>query len=390
MLRKLQGLALAALLAFSPTLAAASVTLTGAGKAPSGGGVVNPLDLQFASGTYAKGGTSYGALTSVPGASVTTPAAFAFNSASSLVAASANAGRIGTAGLLIEESSVNVLVNTNNFTAAAWTVTGTPTVTNNFAVAPDGTTTAGRIQTTADSQGIKETIGSANTWTVSAYLKSNSGTVTTHWYLGGDQTVNPNTTWQLLSVTGTTSPDWNYYVLTASGVTTDVNVWAPQLEQKGFTTSPIPNTASSGTGTRAADDISVASITEPSVAFHIDCAFTTMRAVGQARTLLDWNDGTDNNKIILTMDSTNHLVLTVINGGTPTVIATEGGSPAAARSATATVTWDGTNWGLKVNGSTVATTAAAKPTVTTVQIGQNRAKSQAMNDLITSLTIYGS
>ena len=412
------------------------LTLLGAGAiATGGGGPSNPLDLQFASGTFTVSGSSYGSLASVPGASVTTPSAFAYSSSGALVACSTNAGRYASGGLLVEQSSTNINTHSGDITASpAASYQGT--VTSPGATGPDGSTTAQQFipNTASDLHNIYVDYAlTANTrYTYSALVKSvaamthvrldavdssdangyfaradiTAGGVTSSGALGSETygasyTVGAGSGWFNVAISGVVdASDTDIYVEiygvdpsnaandTYAGNGTDgFLVWHQQIEQLAFGTSPIRTSGSSAT--RAADNVSV-SLTPPSTAFHMDCGFTTTRAVGQARTLFDWNDGTDSNKVILTMDSTNHLVLTVINSSSSTTIATEGGSPAAARSATATVLWTGSQWTLQVNGSTVATTTASKPAVTSIQIGQNRAMGQAMNDLITSLTVYPS
>lgn len=392
------------------------------------------LDLQFASGTYAKGGLVYSSLAAIPGASVSTPAAFAYSSTGALTAVSANAGRVASGGLLVEQSSTNLNPHSGDITAApAAAYQGT--MTSPGATGPDGSTTAQLFtpNTTADLHNlyVDFTLAANTRYTYSALVKPagsmthvrldavdptdangyfgradiTAGGISSSGVLGGG-TLNSSYTqaaasgWYNVAISGkvdasTTDVYTEIYGVDPSNAANDnyagngtdgVYVWHQQVEQLPFATSPI---RTSGTAaTRAADDVSVTA-SPPSGLFHIDVGFTTTRAIGQARTLFDWNDGSDNNKLTLTMDSTNHLVLTVINGGASTVIATESGSPAAARSATATIFWTGSKWALQVGGVTMGTTTAAKPAMTTVQIGQNRAKTQAMNDMITSLTIYG-
>lgn len=399
------------------------------------GSSATKLDLQFASGTYAKNGLSYSSLTAIPGASVSTPAAFAYTSTGALVSKSANAGRVDTGGLLIEQASTNVNAHSGDITAApGGSYQGT--ISSPGATGPDGSTTAQQFlpNTATDLHNIYADYAlTANTrYTFSALVKPiasmttvrldavdpsdangyfgraniSSGGITSSGVLGSgtlnaSYTVAAGSGWYNAAISGkvdasTTDIYTEIYGVNPANATNDnyagngtdgFYVWHQQTELLPFGTSPIRTSGTSAT--RAADDVSVSSVTPPSGPFHIDVGFTTTRAVGQARTLFDWNDGTDNNKLTLTMDSTNHLVLTAINGGSSTTAATEGGSPAAARTATATIYRTATQWCLSVGGASAGCTTAAAPAVTTLQVGQNRAKTQALNDLLTSLTIYG-
>lgn len=422
---------LAALLVTHPALAG-SLTLLGAGK--PGGVAVNPLDLQFASGTFAKNGTSSGTLAGISGATVTTPAGFADTTSGALTTFAANAGRYTNKGLLVEQASTNLLsYSTDLSNATYWTVYQV-TLTSNATTAPDGTTTAAKLvpNTVNDNHlyyptnGLTVTAG--GTYTTSVYAKANgyslfdmrfesnfSSDSLDGWYdlsagtkynqttFGAatlaSATIEPKTSsWHRTIVTGVDSantlafpipiivdPASNLNITFVGDNTNSIYTWGEQVEALSFATSLIQTTGSSAT--RALDNVAV-TLTPPGVAFHMDVAFTTTRATGATRTLFDWHDGSDSNKILLQMNASNQLVLTVINAGSSTVIATEGGTPAAARSATATVTWSGTQWSLAVGGSTVATTTASKPAATAIQIGYDRAQTAAMNDYLTSLVVY--
>jgi hypothetical protein len=80
-------------------------------------------------------------------------------------------------GLLIEESRANKLLQSNF--AASWSSTGSPTVTLNAAVSPDGTTNATQI--TSSPGGVfravfQDVATTAAAHTFSIYLKSATGT----------------------------------------------------------------------------------------------------------------------------------------------------------------------------------------------------------------------
>jgi len=89
-------------------------------------------------------------------------------------------------GWFIEGPSTNLVVRSEEFDNASWLKVGTgtgiaPIVTANFAVAPDGTTTADRVQlnsgagaTSGDESRLGQTITFTGNETFSIYLKSNT------------------------------------------------------------------------------------------------------------------------------------------------------------------------------------------------------------------------
>ena len=91
----------------------------------------------------------------------------------------------GVLGLLVESSRQNTILQSQSIDNASWTKTGTviaaPTVTADFAVAPDGTTTADRIQTPACPTAATEStvnISYAQTaaaWDHTIYIRGTSG-----------------------------------------------------------------------------------------------------------------------------------------------------------------------------------------------------------------------
>ena len=91
----------------------------------------------------------------------------------------------GTLGLLVESSRTNNVIQSQAIDNASWTKTGTviaaPTVTADFAVAPDGTTTADRIQTPAcPTAGDESTVSigyvqTIATWDHTIYVRGTSG-----------------------------------------------------------------------------------------------------------------------------------------------------------------------------------------------------------------------
>jgi hypothetical protein len=81
--------------------------------------------------------------------------------------------------LLLEEASTNLAGYSQTIGGTGWTPNGTPTVTQNYAAAPDGTTTATRIQTTIAVEGVyggnPGAISTNSPYTWSVFVKSTNG-----------------------------------------------------------------------------------------------------------------------------------------------------------------------------------------------------------------------
>lgn len=162
-------------------------------------------------------------------------------------------------------------------------------------------------------------------------------------------------------------------------------IWEAENQAGAFITSPIPT--GSAAATRAADDIAWTR-SAPAGDHRIAGTVTTTRAIGQARAVFDWNDGDDDDKVLLEIDASNRFVLKVVNVGVTTTVATEAGSPAAARTADFEVHRVGGNWSLYVDGVLAGTAAASAPAATEIQFGNTRALTAALNDWLESFAIY--
>lgn len=222
-----------------------------------------------------------GSLTTANGVTVTDTRAsnvYCANSSGALVLLSNNQPCVEANGLRVEGSATNLALQSQAPATAPWTtnavIVAAPTVTNNAAVAPDGTTTAatvaipavGASQASNIYQGFTAT---AAAYTASAYVRTSGAASTAYIFFGNSPytaaACNITSTWTRCSVTATlTAATWfaQFGVDTRAGGMTaqaaqTVQLWGFQVEQSSFASSYIPTTTT--TVTRAADNTNVTS-----------------------------------------------------------------------------------------------------------------------------------
>jgi hypothetical protein len=187
------------------------------------------------------------------------------------------APRRGDRGVLIEGSRTNLLVRSQEFDNAAWEKIPVgsaliPTVTANQGAAPDGTTTADRVQfslngatASGDISILRQSNATTGALTHSVWLKSFDGSSSYAMQIilpdGGGQAITVTPSWQRFTVTGTSSGSVGYGVRLrgaqspTNSNTADVLIWGAQLEAASFPSSYIPTVAAAAT--RAADSLSI-------------------------------------------------------------------------------------------------------------------------------------
>lgn len=234
----------------------------------------------------------------------------------------------GCPSVLIEPQRTNLNLNSSDLSSASYTPGGgaghSVIITPNYAVSPDGTTNADRVQLTRGSsyaELFQRISGlSGQTVTISFYAKALTGTPTL-------ATVSNNAYVNLITFTN----DWVRYEYTyvddgatsgfnlitwtglpSTSLTADVLVWGIQLEVGGYATSYTPTTSASVT--RIADVISKTGISS---------------LIGQTEGTLfanvDYLENTENTRAIAIQGGVNRIGITVSKNDVGYFIVTSAG-----------------------------------------------------------------
>ena len=276
--------------------------------------------------------------------------------------------------LLLEPQSTNLVTHSEDFTDSSWTKLGAGTgstaiVTPNYAISPDGTQNASRLQCDLNGGGssssnqslIYDLYSSSGNQTLSIYVKSNTGSNQTI-YLANTQTSGDTITvtneWQRFEFNYSSS----LYVFAvglrgrsggAIDDTADVLIWGAQAEALTYPTSYIPTNGS--TVTRDADTCnssgSSADFNSEEGVLYAEIAALTDDLSNR---FISLTDGTDSNSV------------TIYYGGVSNRIRYEVKSSSAVQANVVTTSYDITNYNkiavkykandfaLWVNGTNVA------------------------------------
>ena len=324
-------------------------------------------------------------------------------------------------GLLVEEARTNLSQQSEDFSNVYWTKTDC-TITTNDTTAPDNTLTAdlwtnapglgGAINNTITkdatartytaSMWVKGTVsvftftldfgGTANRGRVQFNLATNTviGTTNTGNFTGtsGLITAYPNG-WARLTMTTTTSTGTTIRFRPFFGTGGEsVHIWGAQVEEGAFPTSYIPTTTA--TATRAAD---VASITGSNFSSWYNQTQGTVfanyaeRAFSVAHQVASASNGTNNERIGLSINSSNTLDVNVISGGSDTFA---GNAPTlTAQEYRIGFGYRADNSGVSANGSAITVDSAVTlPTVSQLDVGARPGSSQILNSTIKRLTYW--
>jgi len=336
------------------------------------------------------------------------------NASGLLVPCSANTLRLGSGlGVDVEQASTNLIIQSSALGNAAWTASAA-TVTPNAAVSPDLTTDAASVvaNNTTTFHSVNATsipLTASQTYTISAYFKQSgqryvvivvntvgqivfdlqnavvtqtsvltNGTVTligNGWYRCTAQFVPASSANYGVQLAGTINSTWGSY--TGDNVS-GVLVWAPQVENLAFPTSPIPTTTVAVT--RNADNVTLVGAAA-SATLAAKAAYFQTNSFGNAvsattRRLIDING----NQIIFYGASSTTNVSISPNGGTNTAIGTAGNSTSTINSVKSAFGMDSSGTSVVANGGTLVTDATSWGTPSgSIYLANRAAADRALN-----------
>lgn len=383
---------------------------------PAGDPAVQGLKLDFAGGVYARQGAVFANMSAVTGLSFARSGASTARRVNGVISGFADGvARITDRGLLIEEARANLYLRSQELDAASWTKSNAA-VTADAAAAPDGTTTAERVASTATtSVAVQQSaaVGAAFA-TASVFVKKGSGAVEANVFRlrnmttattllevsidhdGGGLTYGTGSSgavlgaavdgWRRLSLTaltGVTSGDSLRFdicfVGTAASSGAHASVWGAQLEAGRWASAYTPSGAT--TASRGADSLTV-SHGLAAGADATECGVVEFtRDTGQAACVVDLHDGSDANRIHVERSSGGDFRAWVTVGGVSQLIGT------LARTGARKVKWAlsraGDRYALAVDGQLAGSvTVPGLPTLTARRLGALRAGSAWLNDYL--------
>ena len=219
----------------------------------------------------------------------------------------------GCGSWLFEPQSTNLVPYSEDF--SQWTPVGTPTITSNYGISPDGTQNSTRVQFDADER-IASIFSSSGDITFSVYLKGS-----------GVLTLRDNTNVYRQDVTLTS--EWARYDLSFNATITsvqiqnqtasvvDCEVWGAQAENLTYSTSLIPTSGSTVTRNQdvCTNGGSLASINSTEGVLYAEIARSEEENLYR---LLGIDDGTSNNYVKMGFENSRGAfwIRAVINGVT--------------------------------------------------------------------------
>jgi hypothetical protein len=301
-------------------------------------------------------------------------------------------------GLLVEEQRTNLLLRSEEFDTASWTLFGTASRTANTTVAPNGATTADSVTLPASSGIFQLVTGSASTaYTFSVWVRCDT-TQTVRLVINTNLsdptvlTVTATSSWQRFSITKTTSVGTltvTSQVDTGGGNT--FYLWGAQLEAGAFPTSYIPTTTAAVT--RSADVCSITGSAFSSWYSQSEgTVFSTYQQYATGGNVVNINDGTGSNFINIftsaaanAKGSCNVFVSGANNGRLDSGGTFAANTPGSAAYALA----NGSRSFLFTSGTTgTSATPATMPTVNQLRIGYDANGTSHHNGHIRRLTYW--
>jgi hypothetical protein len=232
-------------------------------------------------------------------------------------------GSVGCPSLLLEPQRTNLYLFSEQLNQ--WTAIGTPTITSNYAVSPEGYSNADRIQFAPGNALFRSGTGSAGSNTLSVYAKATNGVSADFRFFGNGATIfssNQTATgeWQRFTYTYTfASVTAGLAAPTTGGGVSDVIFYGFQHEIGAYATSYIPTLGASVT--RVADICNKTGISSL-IGQTEGTLFVDMVKSQSGYNYYNLSDGTNNNRIFIGQDADNPDRLRAyvrVSGGTASV-----------------------------------------------------------------------
>ena len=284
-------------------------------------------------------------------------------------------------GLLMEKAATNILLKSEKMNE--WVVGNGSSVTANQAVAPDGTTTADRVQHgSGGSSWIRQDILTVGkTYTASVYAKAVTPGTNNRFTidLGSFPTLGDfiaTDQWQRFSFAFTALNNRFYLNNGDDSFATDVYFWGAQVEEGLFATSYIPTDSSSVT--RATDTAEITGtnfssfFNQSAGTIFADNAYTGLNSFDF---VLDFSDGTtDNRHSLFYLTTANPRTLRARTRVSTDQSALEVAIPASGVFAKTAYAYASNNFAVSSAGSSVLTDSTGSiPTINQLSIGATHA-----------------
>ena len=230
-----------------------------------------------------------------------------------------------TGHLLLEPQSTNFITYSSDYTQSFWNILGSPTITANYGLSPDGQNNSTRIQGNSSTVIYASGAYATSNFARSIYIKATSGSGNVQALSHNTDTNNVftiNENWQRFDINSLTSGvgNNNFYALDLRGASTsiyDVEIWHSQAEEIPYATSIIPTYGSAATrnGELCTNSGSVQDFNSEEGVLYAEIAALADDQTSRAITL---SDGTTNNEIRLYFNagSSNQIVAFLNLSGT--------------------------------------------------------------------------
>ena len=323
-------------------------------------------------------------------------------------------------GLLIEEARTNLLSQSSAF-AAYWGLNSVETITDNQALAPDGTNTAALVSNANSSSSAYRFVATAvGTYTLSAYLKKGNSTsanlqintpsggnycdvalnfdtaIASVWFGTCSNLVVQNLSngWYRLAFTVTAASAGSSVIYIENSTTSSNSqfyIWGVQLEQGAFPTSYIPTTTAAVTRSAESATVSASGWYNSSVGTWFDQFVPYEIPTGATQGITTIDDGTANNYVELYRDSGGNygVYKNVVSGTQVTRLGSVGTVPANS-TARIVSTNQNSDFATSVSGATLLTQATGNlaTALSTLRVGQQAVGGAYLDGAIGRVAYY--